>query len=122
MAGNIAYRLSLNSEVLHIAGIPANDTTKVRFSLIAHHGKIWKRTSSLQPFSAEIERCGVWRPTQTDDRDQNGYNLPITGWLSATADLQVIDSALKKSLDSSGMNLVNINTAVIAGVRLRVRF
>jgi porin len=33
------------------------------------------------------------------------YNVAITHWLSATADLQVIDRALKKSLNSSGTAL-----------------
>jgi len=49
--------------------------------------------------------------------------LAITGWLSATADLQVIDPALKKTLSSSGQGgLVNVDTAVVAGIRIRARF
>jgi porin len=50
------------------------------------------------------------------------YNLAITGWLSATADLQVIDPGLKKALNSSGASLMNVDTTVIAGIRFRVRF
>ncbi len=49
------------------------------------------------------------------------YNFAITGWLTATADLQVIKPALEKALNPSGLGLVNINTATIAGVRFRVR-
>lgn len=50
------------------------------------------------------------------------YNLAITGWLSATADLQVVDPGLKKALNSSGLGLMNVDTATIAGIRFRVRF
>ena len=50
------------------------------------------------------------------------YNLALTGWLSVTADLQVVDPALKKELPSSGLRLLNVDTATIAGIRFRVRF
>ena len=50
------------------------------------------------------------------------YNLAITGWLSATADLQIIDPGLKKELNSSGLGLMNIDTATVVGLRLRARF
>ena len=50
------------------------------------------------------------------------YNLAITAWLSATADLQIIDPALKKQLNSSGSGLANVHTATVAGVRIRARF
>jgi hypothetical protein len=50
------------------------------------------------------------------------YNLAITAWLSATADLQIIDPALKKQLNSSGSALANVHTATVAGVRIRARF
>jgi len=47
------------------------------------------------------------------------YNLALTGWLTVTADLQVIDPGLKKTLGSSG--LVSVDTATVAGVRVRIR-
>jgi porin len=50
------------------------------------------------------------------------YNLAITHWLAATADLQIIDPALKKALNSSGLGLVNVDTAIVAGIRIRARF
>jgi porin len=50
------------------------------------------------------------------------YNLAVTGWLTATADLQIIDPALKKSLNLSGRSLENVSTATIAGIRFRIRF
>lgn len=49
------------------------------------------------------------------------YNASVTQWLNATLDLQVIEPGLKKALDSSG-NLKDVNTTVIAGLRLQVRF
>jgi hypothetical protein len=49
------------------------------------------------------------------------YNAAITPWLSATTDLQIINPGLKKAIDSFGQ-LVSIDTAVVAGARLRVRF
>jgi porin len=50
------------------------------------------------------------------------YNCAVTGWLTATADLQVIDLGLKKTLDTSSLGLTNMNTALVAGVRLQIRF
>ena len=50
------------------------------------------------------------------------YNAAITGWLSATADLQIINPGLKKTLNSSAPFLTNVDTAVVAGIRFRVRF
>jgi porin len=59
---------------------------------------------------------------EREDAVEAYYNLAITGWLSATADLQVIDPALKKQLVPSGASLMNVDTAVVAGIRLRARF
>ncbi len=50
------------------------------------------------------------------------YNLALTGWLSVTADLQVINQALDKTLNPNGFGLVNVSNATIAGIRFRVRF
>jgi hypothetical protein len=49
-------------------------------------------------------------------------SLALTGWLSVTADLQVINQALDKTLNPNGMGLVNVSNATIAGIRFRVRF
>jgi len=49
------------------------------------------------------------------------YNVSVTRWLNATLDLQIIDPGLKKTLDSSG-ELKNVDTAVVAGLRLYMRF
>jgi hypothetical protein len=39
-----------------------------------------------------------------------------------TADLQVVNQALNKSLNPNAFGLVNVNNATIAGIRFRVRF
>ena len=49
------------------------------------------------------------------------YNAAITPRLNATADLQIINPGLEKALNSSGQ-LASVDTAVVAGARLRVRF
>jgi hypothetical protein len=45
----------------------------------------------------------------------------VTPWLNATLDLQIVDPGLKKTLDASG-NLREVNTPVVIGLRLYVRF
>ncbi len=50
------------------------------------------------------------------------YNLALTGWLSITPDLQVVNPGLKRTLNPTGTGLMNVDTATIAGVRFRVRF
>ena len=74
-------------------------------------------SNAFVPFLREHLNLGL----QREDAFEAYYNLAITGWLSATVDLQVIDPALKKSLNSSA-DLMNVNTGVIAGIRLRMRF
>jgi porin len=49
------------------------------------------------------------------------YNAAVTPWLNATLDLQIIEPGLKKMVDSSG-SLEDVNTTVVAGLRLGVRF
>jgi len=69
------------------------------------------------PFFRERLRLGL---TQ-EDAVEMYYSMAVTRWLNATADLQIIDQALKKTLDSSG-RLRDMDTAVVAGLRLYVRF
>jgi porin len=57
-----------------------------------------------------------------EDSFEAYYNFAVTGWLSLTADLQVVDPALKKTVNSTGLALMNVDTGVIAGARFRVRF
>jgi porin len=56
-----------------------------------------------------------------EDSIEMYYNASITQWLNATADLQIINPALNRALNSFAQ-LARIDTAVVAGARLRVRF
>ena len=63
---------------------------------------------------------------QHEDAVEMYYNAAITPWLNLTADLQIIDPGLKRTLSSSSSQLLprltSVDTAVVAGFRLRVRF
>jgi porin len=74
-------------------------------------------SSDFVPFLRQSLNLGL----QREDAIEMYYNAAITPWLSATADLQIVNSGLKKALASFGQ-LTNIQTAVIAGSRLRLRF
>jgi porin len=50
------------------------------------------------------------------------YNAAITPWLNAALDLQIIDQALARRFDTSGTRLVDMDTAVIVGLRIYTRF
>lgn len=75
-------------------------------------------SSAFLPFLRDRLNLGL----DHEDALEAYYNLAITGWLSVTADLQVIKPGLEKSLNSSGFGLMNVDTATIAGIRVRVRF
>lgn len=79
----------------------------------------WARTEfsgDYLPFLRQQLRLGLER----EDAVEIFYNASITSWLNATLDLQVIESALKKKLGSSGLE--SIDTTVVAGLRLYMRF
>jgi carbohydrate-selective porin OprB len=57
-----------------------------------------------------------------DDAVEMYYNASITRWLRMSLDLQVVNPALKKTLNSSGTGLKNVDTAVVGGVRMYIRF
>src|SRR5580704_9848211 len=71
-------------------------------------------SSAFVPFLRQQLGLGL----DHEDAFEMFYNLAVTGWLSVTADLQVIDPGLKKTLGSSG--LVSVDTATVAGVRARL--
>jgi porin len=79
----------------------------------------WARTEFSDDFLPVLKRLGLG--LKQEDAVEIFYNASITSWLNATLDLQVIDSALKKNLTSSG-RLENADTAVVAGLRLYMRF
>jgi porin len=59
---------------------------------------------------------------EKEDAVEMYYNAAITRWLTATLDLQIINPALKKTLDPSGQRLQDVNTSLVAGLRLYARF
>ena len=50
------------------------------------------------------------------------YNMAITPWLNLTSDLQIVYSGLNQAISPTTGKLAGIDTAVVAGARLRVRF
>ena len=80
----------------------------------------WARTefsSDLVPFLRQRLGLGLER----EDAIEMYYNVSVTSWLNATVSLQVIEPALTKTLSSSG-RLEDADTAVVAGLRLHMRF
>jgi len=80
----------------------------------------WARTQlsgNFVPFLRQQLALGL----QKEDTVELYYNASLTKWLTASLDLQIIDPALKKTLDPSGQ-LKNVNTAFLAGLRLYARF
>jgi porin len=75
-------------------------------------------SSEFVPFLRQALNLGL----NHEDAIEMYYSAAITPWLDATADLQIIDPGLKKSPSSPPPLLANVDTAVIAGLRLRVRF
>ena len=57
-----------------------------------------------------------------EDAVEMFYNAATTPWLRMSLDLQIVNPALQKTLNSSGTALKNVDTAVVGGVRMYVRF
>jgi porin len=74
-------------------------------------------SSAFLPFLRQQLNLGL----QHEDAVEMYYNISVTKWLNVTADLQIINPALKRTLNAFGQ-LANVDTAVVAGARLRVRF
>jgi len=81
----------------------------------------WSRaqlTSNFVPLLRTQLHLGLER----DDVVEMYYNAWLAGWLGATLDLQIVNPALKKAPDSSARGLKDVETAVVGGIRLYVRF
>jgi porin len=74
-------------------------------------------SNAFVPFLRQQFNLGL----QHEDAIEMYYNISVTQWLNVTADLQVINPGLKKALNEFGQ-LANVDTAVVAGARVRVRF
>jgi porin len=57
-----------------------------------------------------------------EDAVEMFYNATITQWLRMSLDLQVINPGLQKTLSSDRNSLKSMDTSVVAGVRLYIRF
>ena len=80
----------------------------------------WARTelsSDFVPFLRQQLKLGL----DKEDAIEMYYNFSIAKWLNATLDLQVIEPAFKKFLNSSG-RLENMSTSVVGGLRIYSRF
>jgi porin len=80
----------------------------------------WAHTdfsSQFVPFLREQLHVGL----DHEDAIEMYYNVAVTPWLNVTADLQIINPGLKKTLGSDG-RLRDVDTAVVAGLRLYARF
>jgi porin len=80
----------------------------------------WARTQfsgDFVPFLRQQLDLGL----NVEDGVEIYYNAVLTPWLNLNVNLQIVKSALKKDLDSSG-RLVNMDTAVVGGLRAYIRF
>ncbi len=80
----------------------------------------WARmefSDNFIPFLRKQLRLGL----EHEDAIEMYYNVAVTRWLNVSADLQIIDPGLKKTLSSSG-RLKDVDTAVVAGLRIYARF
>ncbi len=80
----------------------------------------WSRvsfSSKLVPLLRDRLRLGL----EQEDAIEMYYNASVTKWLGATLDLQIIDPALKKTLNSDDQ-LQDNKTSAVLGLRMYVRF
>ena len=83
-------------------------------------GSAWHGPSSVAiscPFLRQRLNLGL----QHEDAIEMYYNIAVTHWLNVTADLQIVNPGLKKAINETGQ-LAHVDTAAVAGARLRVRF
>jgi porin len=81
----------------------------------------WARTElsgNFVPFLRQRLRLGLGH----EDVIEMYYNAVLTPWLHAALDLQIIDQALARRLDAAGTRLVDMDTAVVVGLRVYTRF
>jgi porin len=80
----------------------------------------WARTEvsgNFAPFLRDTFNLGL----DHGDTVEMYYNAAITQWLNASLDLQVVSPTIKKTVGSGG-TLKDIDTAVVIGARMYVRF
>jgi porin len=75
-------------------------------------------SDSFLPFLRQQFNLGL----QREDAIEMYYNMAITPWMNLTSDLQIVDSGLNQAISPTTGKLTGIDTAVVAGARLRIRF
>lgn len=75
-------------------------------------------SSSLLPFLRQQFNLGIER----EDAIELYYNAAVMPWMNVTTDLQIIDSGLNRAVDPTTGQLTGINTVIVLGTRIRVRF
>jgi porin len=75
-------------------------------------------SGSFLPFERQQFNLGL----QREDAIEMYYNMAITPWMNLTSDLQIVDSGLNKAISPTTGKLTGIDTVVVAGARLQVRF
>jgi len=80
----------------------------------------WARTQFSDDFIPFL-RKNLDLGLEHEDVVEIFYNVAATGWLDVTFDLQIVNTGLEKKLGSN-MDLANIDTAVIGGLRTYIRF
>jgi porin len=81
----------------------------------------WARTKfsdDFVPFLRQALDLGL----EHEDAVEIFYNAAITPWLRMSLDLQIVNPGLQKAVNSTGTGLRSIDTAVLGGVRVYVRF
>ena len=103
----------------YAAGIGGNGAVPGR--PLDNFGVAWTRTQFSDNFVPLLRRT-LDLGLDHEDAVEIFYNAAITQWLRMSLDLQIVDPALKKTLNSSGTALTNVDTAVVGGVRMYIRF
>jgi porin len=75
-------------------------------------------SSPFLPFLRQQFNLGL----QREDAIEMYYNMAITPWMNLTSDLQIVSSGLNQAISPTTGKLTGIDTAVVAGARIRVRF
>jgi porin len=81
----------------------------------------WSRAELTSNF-VPLLRTQLHLGLDHDDAVELYYNAVLTPWLNASLDLQIINPAIKKRLNASSAGLSDVDTGVVGGLRLYVRF
>lgn len=74
-------------------------------------------SDELVPFLRKNLNLGL----DHEDAIEMYYNVSVTKWLNVSLDLQVVRTGLRKK-PGSGLNLKDVDTAVVGGLRAYIRF